>query len=86
TSPRSRGESWAASLDRFVEWERAARPEIRMVLGAGIDEKTIEAYCKGSSIRAFHLGRTVRERKRIDGAVLVERVREVEELVRRQAP
>ncbi|HEY7183015.1 MAG TPA: copper homeostasis protein CutC [Blastocatellia bacterium] len=86
TSPRSRGETWAASLNSFVEWERAARPEIRMLLGGGIDEKTIEVFCKSSSIRAFHLGRTVREQKRIDGSVLAERVREVEELVRKQTP
>ena len=86
TSLRTQAETWAASLNRFVEWERAARPEIRMLLGGGIDEKTIEVFCKSSSIRAFHLGRTVREQKRIDGAVLAERIREVEELVRRQAP
>jgi copper homeostasis protein len=86
TSPKTPGETWPASLNHFVEWERAAQPEIRMLLGGGIDEKTIEVFCKSSSIRAFHLGRTVREQKRIDGAVLAERVREVEGLVRRQTP
>jgi copper homeostasis protein len=75
-------EASSAALDRFVEWDRAARPEIGMLLGGGIDEKTIDAFCKGSSIRAFHVGRAVREQKRIDGAVLAERVREIEELVR----
>ncbi|HEU0185012.1 MAG TPA: copper homeostasis protein CutC [Blastocatellia bacterium] len=77
----SSGEGWAAALGRFIEWDRAARPEIRMLLGGGIDGKTIEVFCKGSSIRAFHVGRAVREQKRIDGTVLAERVREIEELL-----
>lgn len=83
---RGRGEAWAAEIDRFVEWERAARPEIGMLLGGGIDEEAIEVFCNGSSIRAFHVGRAVREQERIDGAVLVERVREIEKLIRRQSP
>src|SRR5215475_935345 len=83
--PGGNGEAWA-QLDRFVEWEQAARPEIRMLLGGGIDEETIEVFCKSSSIRAFHIGRAVRERKRLDGAVLAERVREMQELVRSQSP
>jgi copper homeostasis protein len=81
---RGRGESWAAELDRFIEWEHVARPEMRMLLGGGIDEEAIEVFGKASSIRAFHLGRAVRERERIDGAVLAERVRQIEELVRIQ--
>jgi len=78
---RGYGEAWMAELDRFVEWERAARPEIRMLLGGGIDKQAIEVFCKASSIRAFHLGRAAREGERIDGAVLAERVGEIKELV-----
>jgi copper homeostasis protein len=78
---RGRGEAWAAELERFVEWERAARPEIRMLLGGGVDEKAIEVFCNASSIRAFHIGQAVREQKRIDGAVLEGRVKRIEELV-----
>src|SRR5215475_8206080 len=83
---RGCGEAWTAELDRFVEWERAARPEIGMLLGGGVDEEAIEVFCEASSIRAFHIGLAVREHKRIDGAVLAERVREIKELVRRQCP
>ncbi|HEV2666297.1 MAG TPA: copper homeostasis protein CutC [Blastocatellia bacterium] len=83
---RGYGEAWAAELDRFVEWERAARPEIKILLGGGVDEEAIAIFCKSSSIRAFHIGRAVRERASIDGAVLAERVREIEELVRSQCP
>jgi copper homeostasis protein len=83
---RGHGEPWTAELDRFVEWERAARPEIGMLLGGGVDVEAIEVFCKASSIRAFHIGRAVRENERIDGAVLTERVREMSELVRMQCP
>jgi copper homeostasis protein len=79
---RGRGEAWAAELDRFFEWERAAHPEIRMLLGGGVDEEAIEVFCKSSSIRAFHIGQAVREQKRIDGAVLAGRVKRIDELVR----
>jgi copper homeostasis protein len=79
---RGHGEAWAAELDRFIEWERAARPEIRMLLGGGVDEEAIEVFCNASSIRAFHIGQAVREQNRIDGAVLTERVRRIEELIR----
>jgi copper homeostasis protein len=81
---RGRGEAWTAELDRFVEWERAARPEMRMLLGGGVDKEAVEVFCKASSIRAFHIGQAVRERERVDGAVLAERVREIEELVESQ--
>jgi copper homeostasis protein len=79
---RGRGEAWADEVDRFIEWERAARPEMRMLLGGGVDEEAIEVFCNASSIRAFHIGQAVREQKRIDGAVLAEGVRRIEELVR----
>ncbi len=79
---RGRGEAWAAELDRFVEWDRAADPEIGMLLGGGVDEEAIEVFCRASTFRSFHIGQAVRDRKSIDGAVLEERVREMEELVR----
>ena len=79
---RGKGEAWVAELDRFIECELAARPEMRMLLGGGVGEEAIEVFCNGSTIRAFHIGQAVRDRERIDGAVLAERVREIEELVR----
>jgi copper homeostasis protein len=78
---RGKGEPWVAELDRFVEWERAARPEIGMLVGGGTDAEAIKIFCKSSSIRAFHIGRAVREGGRIDGAVLETRVREMAGLI-----
>ncbi len=78
---RGKGEAWEAELDRFVEWEGAARPEIGMLPGGGTDAEVIKIFCKLSTIRAFHIGQAVREGGRIDGAVQAERVRELIELI-----
>jgi len=80
---RGYGEVWTVELDRFIEWERAARPEIRMLLGAGINNQdAIKIFCKASTIRAFHVGRAARDGEKIDGAVVAERVRELAELIK----
>jgi copper homeostasis protein len=79
---RGHGESWAAELDRFIKWERAARPEMRMLLGGGIDKEAIKIFCKASPIRAFHVGRAAHAGGEIDGVVLAERVRELAELIK----
>ena len=79
---RGKGEEWAAELPRFIDWDRAGHPEIRMLLGGGVGKEAIEAFCKASSFRSFHIGQAVRDQERIDGKVLAERVREIEELVR----
>jgi copper homeostasis protein len=80
---RGYGEAWTAELDRFIEWDRAARPEIRMLLGAGINNAdAIKIFCKASTIRAFHVGRAARDGEKIDGKVLAERVRDLAELIK----
>ncbi|MGH9752647.1 MAG: copper homeostasis protein CutC [Blastocatellia bacterium] len=79
---RGRGEAWRAELGRFVEWEQAARPEMRMLLGGGIDQDAIKIFCKTSPIRAFHVGRVARDGEKIDGAVLAERVKELSDLIK----
>ena len=79
---RGKGEAWAAELDRFVEWDLAASPEMGMLLGGGTDKEAVKIFCKASPIRAFHLGRAVRDGEKIDGAVLAEPVKELAELIK----
>jgi len=79
---RGRGEAWESEVYRFIEWERAASPEMRMLVGGGTDKEAIEVFCKASPIRAFHVGRAVREQERIDGTVLAEQVRQIDEQIR----
>jgi copper homeostasis protein len=76
------GTPWVTALDRFVEWELAARPEIRMLLGGGIDREAVKIFCKASTLRAFHAGRAVRQEEKIHGLVSTERVKELAELIK----
>ncbi len=78
---RGKGEAWAEELNRFIEWDRAGYPEIKMLLGGGTDIEAVKIFCKDSSIRAFHIGKAVRWGERIDGVVLEERVRGLVELI-----
>jgi copper homeostasis protein len=79
---RGHGEAWAAELGRFVQWERSARPEIGMLLGGGVDQGAVKIFCKASTIRAFHVGRAVRQEENIYGVVVAERVKELAELIK----
>jgi copper homeostasis protein len=79
---RGYGEAWTAELGRFVQWERSARPEIGMLLGGGVDQDAVKIFCKASTIRAFHVGRAVRQEENIYGVVVAERVKELAELIK----
>jgi copper homeostasis protein len=79
---RGYGEAWGAELDRFMEWERSARPEIRMLLGGGVDQEAVKIFCKDSTIRAFHAGRSVRQGEKIDSIVSAEQVKKLAELLK----
>src|SRR5262245_58785935 len=79
---RGAGAAWAEEVDRFIRWEEAARPEMRMLIGGGTDEEAIKIFCKNSPIRAFHIGRSVRDGERLDGIVRADRVRDFVELIK----
>jgi copper homeostasis protein len=74
-------EPWAAKLDRFERWQRAARPEIDMLVGGGTDREAIELFGGRTAIRAFHVGRAVREGRRLDGPVREDLVRKLARLI-----
>jgi copper homeostasis protein len=73
-------DSWAGKLDRLAAWQRAAGPEIELVIGGGTDEEAIRVL-KPAGIREFHVGRAVRAGMRTDGPILIERVRALAKLV-----
>ena len=83
---RGKGEAWAQELDRFAVWEQAARPEIGMLLGGGTDAEAIRLFCRHTQLRAFHVGRAVREGERLDGPVQAEKVRALRELLESENP
>lgn len=75
-------EAWDAKLARFSEWERAAGPEISLLIGGGTDAEAIKLFCRQTALRQFHVGRHVRQGQRLDGQVEAERVRELAALIR----
>lgn len=77
---RGRGQGWLAEAANFVVWERAAVPEISLMIGGGIDDETIKIFRKHTRTRAFHAGRTVRADQSLERPVLINRVRELVEL------
>jgi copper homeostasis protein len=70
--------------DRLARWRAAAMPEIELVAGGGTDADTIR-WLKPVGIREFHVGTAVRAGLATGGAVLVDRVRAVAEIVKRPA-
>jgi copper homeostasis protein len=73
-------DSWVNKLDRLAHWQRAASPEIELVVGGGTDEGVIR-FLKPTGIHGFHIGTAVREGRKIDGPVLAHRVRDLAKLV-----
>jgi len=68
-------------LSRLTDLRHMAQPEIELVIGGGTDAEVIE-WVKPTGIREFHVGRAVRAERNIDGAILVERVAALVDLVR----
>jgi copper homeostasis protein len=74
---------WPEKVNRFAIWQRAALPEIQILVGGGTDAEVIELLRPATGIREFHVGRAVREGQRLDGKVLTGRVAEFAALLRK---
>jgi copper homeostasis protein len=70
---------WGEKLARLAGYERAARPEIAILIGGGVDARAIELIRAATDICEFHAGRAVRAGQSVAGAVEAARV---EELIR----
>jgi copper homeostasis protein len=62
-------------IARLVECERAARPEITILAGGGMDAATIRALRARTDLRQFHVGTAVRAGNSVSGPVEAARVR-----------
>lgn len=72
---------WAGKAALLADWERRARPEQTILVGGGVDEEAIRILRRETPLTAFHVGQAVREDRRIDGAVIAERVAAIVELL-----
>ena len=69
------GRSLAESIGQLSAYQRAARPEITILAGGGMDAASIKGITEATPIREFHVGRAARQGGSIDGEVSSERVR-----------
>lgn len=56
-------------IAQLAACERAARPEITILAGGGMDAATVKQILRQTSIREFHVGRSVRRPATVDGEV-----------------
>ncbi|QQS48769.1 MAG: copper homeostasis protein CutC [Acidobacteriota bacterium] len=72
---------WAEKVERYEAWEQAARPEIGILAGGGIDLEAVSILRRATSIRQYHAGTVVRRDKLLEGPVEAGRVRQLVELL-----
>ncbi len=68
---------WPQKIARLSRYERAARPQINILAGGGLNREAIRAVREATGIREFHVGRAARISGRADGAVRAPLVREL---------
>jgi copper homeostasis protein len=66
---------WPEKVEQLARYADAARPEIEILAGGGMDQETIEMISRATSIREFHIGRAVREPATASGRVRSDLVR-----------
>jgi len=67
--------NWMRRIERLTGIEQAARPEITLLAGGGVDASVIRWICEATGIREFHVGRAARVPERAEGVVQAARVR-----------
>jgi copper homeostasis protein len=72
---------WPRKIARLADHERAARPEITILAGGGLDAAVIRSICEATPIREFHVGRAVRQPQTTRGDVSAARVAELVSLL-----
>jgi copper homeostasis protein len=72
---------WPRKIVRLSRYERAARPQINILAGGGLNAQAIKAVRQATGIREFHVGRSARTSGRLDGAVSAALVKELVQAV-----
>lgn len=68
---------WAARARHLAELQMRCGQAVQVLVGGGVTREVIEIVGGETPIRAFHLGRAVREPQTVNGRVSVERVAEM---------
>jgi copper homeostasis protein len=65
--------SWSEKIERLMQYQKIAAPEIGILVGGGLDKRIISEFRKVTELREFHVGSAARE----DGVVKRSRVAEL---------
>ena len=68
--------SWADKSETLLTLTEQAAPEIALLVGGGLDLDAVTFFSHTTPIRAFHLGRAVRQPATVSGEVCTAKVRE----------
>jgi copper homeostasis protein len=72
-------ESWTEKFSRLEDYAKAAQPEIKILVGGGIDAEAIKLLLKKTSITEFHTGSAARARGKVDKSRVEKLVRALRE-------
>ena len=61
--------AWPERVNRLKALSDQAHPRISILVGGGVNEAVIDLICATTLIRAFHLGRAVRQPQTVEGTV-----------------
>jgi len=65
---------WETKIDRLLGYQKAGFPEIKLLVGGGLDVETIAMIAAKTSLREFHVGRAARHPPTVAGSVRREKV------------
>jgi copper homeostasis protein len=67
--------NWARRKARLLEWQRAAAPSLKMLVGAGVRRSTLSDLANTPEIEEIHVGRAARVPQTVSGQLRRARVR-----------
>jgi copper homeostasis protein len=62
--------SWSDKLQRLISYQRAAAPEIEILVGGGLNKPAISLIRENSDLREFHVGSAAREDGKVKQSVV----------------
>ena len=68
---------WETRAKRLENYQQVAAPEIKILVGGGLDRVGVERLRSATQLREFHIGRAVRVPGEAGGVVRAERVKEL---------
>jgi copper homeostasis protein len=72
---------WAKRRARLIAWQRAADPEISVLVGAGLSADVPLGFANTPELREIHIGRAARARHSVRGPVEREAVRQLRNIL-----